>query len=126
RPPAWPASLWQGGARHASVPRQPTLCVDCHSVSLPAAATQSSVSYRFVTGGTSSNALQWMNHDAAALAGKDCAACHLADAKASSAVWSKTTSFHAAMPGVAAGSVCHGLRHGIGPTTPVPNNNPPP
>ncbi|TMB12148.1 MAG: hypothetical protein E6J65_26220, partial [Deltaproteobacteria bacterium] len=115
------ASLWQGGALHAKVPAQPTLCLDCHSLSLPASATQSGVSYRFATGGTSSNASQWMSHSAPALAGKDCAVCHLADAKASGAVWSKLASFHAAMPGVASCSVCHGL--GNGSTTPGTNNN---
>src|SRR5207237_714484 len=83
------ASLWQGGALHAKVPAQPTLCLDCHSVSLPASATQSGVSYRFAAGGTSSNASQWMSHSAPALAGKDCAVCHLADAKASGAVWTQ-------------------------------------
>src|SRR5439155_25436212 len=56
------ASLWQGGALHAKVPAQPTLSLDCHSVSLPASATQSGVAYRFATGGTSSNASQWMSH----------------------------------------------------------------
>jgi hypothetical protein len=117
------ASLWQGGALHANVPAQPTLCLDCHWVSLPASATQSGVSYRFATGGTSSNASQWMNHTAPELLGNDCAVCHLADAKASGAVWSKMASFHAAMPGVASCSACHGL--GNGSTTPGTNNNMP-
>jgi hypothetical protein len=117
------ASLWQGGALHASVPAQPTLCLDCHSVSLPVSNTQSRVSYLFTAGGTSSNASQWMNHGAPELVGKDCAICHLADARPSGAVWSKMTSFHSAMPGVASCSECHGF--GNGSTTPGTNNNMP-
>jgi len=117
------ASLWQGGTLHASVPAQPTRCLDCHSVSVPATATQSTVSYRFVTGGTSSNALQWMNHGASELVGDDCAVCHFADAKASGGVWSQMTPFHAAMPGVSSCSECHGLDNGVGSTAPGTNNN---
>src|SRR4029077_11525294 len=115
------ASLWQGGALHANVPSQPTLCLDCHWHTLPLSITQSGVSYRFVAGGTSSNVLQWMNHFAPEAAYNDCAVCHLGDAKASGGVWSKTISFHAAMPDVASCSVCHGLYNGS--TDPGIGNN---
>ena len=37
--------------------------------------------YALKAGGTSTNGAQWMNHGSSLVAGKDCAVCHLADAR---------------------------------------------
>ena len=123
-PPA--SGQWQGGAFHASISRQPSFCLDCHLVSRPAAAspTQSSVSYTFAAGGTSSNARQWMNHGASWVDGRDCVACHAADAKASGSAWSKSDSFHANVPAANTCQVCHGLGNGGGNVAGTNNNLP--
>ena len=43
------ATSWAPGALHSALPSQPTACVDCHSVSVPAAGapTQGNVRYAF-------------------------------------------------------------------------------
>lgn len=107
---------WQPGVLHDAVPTQPTACNDCHTVSKPAARTQSTETYTFAKGGTTSNGAQWMSHDATTVVGKDCVVCHAADATSSS--WSKTLSFHGTVTtGVTACNVCHGGG------TPGSNNN---
>ncbi len=60
------AALWQTGAYHPSLGAQPSACVDCHTVSRPAAnvSTQSALVYSLSLGGTATNGAQWMNHGA--------------------------------------------------------------
>jgi hypothetical protein len=120
------ATLFKSGALQASVSAQPTACVDCHTVSEPAAkaATRSSVAYTLAAGGTASNAQQWMNHGASYVAGVDCVSCHAQDAKASGSAWSKSDSFHAVVPTPSTCQECHGLTNGGG-ATPGTNNNMP-
>ena len=124
-PPASPS--WSPGAFHATVVAQPSACIDCHSVSDPApnAPTRSLVSYTLPLGGTTSNGGQWMNHGSIYIAGKDCAACHAADAKSAGAAWSSATLFHAKVPtGVSACNACHGVSNGGGTTAGTNNNLP--
>ena len=101
--------LWSPGALHSSVAAQPTACLDCHASSLPAGPTQSSVSYALAAGATVSNERQWMSHDSGWVVGKDCVACHAADARPGATAWSNSVSFHAAVPGVTSCSECHGF-----------------
>ncbi|MBX7099987.1 MAG: hypothetical protein K1X89_19895 [Myxococcaceae bacterium] len=116
------AALWATGALHAGVPAQPAACNDCHAVSLPATTTQGSVTWTFTAGGTATNGAMWMSHASAAVAGKDCATCHAADAKATGSAWSKATALHAPVPSVASCKECHGLANGNG-TVPGTKNN---
>jgi hypothetical protein len=118
------STLWQPGAFHPRLATQPSACVVCHAVSEPAAnsSTQSSVTYGFALGGTSTNAAQWMNHGSGSLAGKDCYACHAADAKISGSAWSRSDSFHAQVASPASCRECHGLTNGGG-SVPGTNNN---
>jgi hypothetical protein len=120
--------LWKPGIFHASLTGpQPTACLDCHVVSEPAAnvPTQSSVVYALKAGGTASNGGQWMNHGAAAVAGKDCAVCHAADAKMTGSAWSRGTAFHAAATtGIKTCKECHGLVNGGGGVVGNKNNMP--
>jgi cytochrome c551/c552 len=121
------AAAWSPGAYHPSLTGQPTACVDCHAVSDPApnVPTQSSVKYTLALGGTASNAGQWMNHGSSLVAGKDCAACHAADAKTSGSAWSKSTAFHATTAGkVTTCNGCHGVSNGGGATAGTNNNLP--
>ena len=120
------ATLWNPGAYHASLTAQPSACAECHAVSAPTlnASTKSTVSYSFAMGGTSSNGPQWMNHGASPVSGKDCAVCHLADAKASGSAWSKSDSFHASTSAPASCADCHGLSNGGGATQGTNNNLP--
>ena len=112
-------TLWQPGTLHATVPVQPTACNDCHTVSTPAGATQSSTTYILPKGGTATNGGQWMSHGAASVVGKDCVVCHAADAKTSNSAWSKSLSFHAATPtGVTTCNACHG---GASPNNNLPS-----
>ena len=119
-------ALWQPGAYHGSLATQPSACLDCHSVSQPAAnvSTQSSWVYNLAAGGTSTNQPQWMNHGSAALPGKDCAACHAADARASGSAWSKSDEFHAAVASPISCKECHGLDNGGGSVAGTNNNLP--
>jgi hypothetical protein len=120
------ASLFATGAYHANVGTQPALCNDCHTVSLPpsSAPTQSSTSYTLSMGATATNQGQWMNHSAAVVAGKDCAVCHLADAKASGAAWSTSTKLHVSGITPTTCQNCHGLTNGGGSTVGTKNNMP--
>jgi hypothetical protein len=120
------ATSWQTGAFHASVATQPSACLECHTVSEPAAgaSTQSTISYTFAQGGTSSNAGQWMNHGSGQVAGKDCVSCHAADAKKSGSAWSKATPFHAVVTGAKTCQECHGITNGGGSTAGTKNNLP--
>ena len=120
------ATSWATGAFHPSVTAQPSACSDCHGVSEPAAnkSTQSSVKYTLPAGSTSTNQGQWMNHGASYVAGKDCAACHLGDAKASGSAWSKSIVFHALVTNATACSTCHGVGNGGGTTSGTNNNLP--
>jgi Cytochrome c7 and related cytochrome c len=120
------ATLWQTGAFHGSVATQPSACIDCHSVSEPAAgaATQSAISYTLSSGGTSSNTGQWMNHGSGQVGGKDCVACHAADAKATGSAWSKADSFHAIVTKASTCQECHGLTNGGGSVAGTKNNLP--
>ena len=112
------SAAWKGGVLHASVPSQPTLCLECHSIARPTGATQSTVTYTFTGGGaTATNGAQWMSHSV--VAGQECATCHLADARPGG-VWSRSASFHSNSAPAAACAVCHGLG-----TTPGSGNNMP-
>ena len=118
------STQWQGGAFHASIPSQPSACIDCHAVSQPPAGTQSSFTYAFAAGGTSSNGGQWMNHGASSVVGKDCATCHAADAKPALSGWSKSDSFHTKVPAANTCQLCHGLTNGGGSVAGTNNNLP--
>jgi hypothetical protein len=119
------ATAWSGGQFHPSTPTQPTQCTDCHAVTVPSAATASSTSYALAQGKTANNETQWMSHAATYVAGKECAMCHLADAKASGARWSTSLGFHAAVPkGVTSCAPCHGLSNGNGSVAGSGNNLP--
>lgn len=100
---------WSPGTFHPTIPSQPATCNDCHLVSAPANNTQSTVTYIFAKGGTATNGAQWMSHKAATVAGKDCAACHAADAKKTGSAWSDAILFHAQVTsGVTTCNECHG------------------
>ncbi len=102
------ASQWIPGALHAAVPGQPAACNDCHVVSKPAGNTQSSVTYTFAKGGTTTNGAQWMSHGAGTVTGKDCAVCHAGDAKTSGSAWNAATLLHAKVTGLTTCNECHG------------------
>jgi hypothetical protein len=117
------ASLWSPGQYHPFATTQPTLCLDCHSLSEPATATQGTSTYVFMNGGGSpTNGGQWMSHTMSAVVGRDCSGCHAADARTMNSAWSKATAFHANAPSVTQCSVCHGTANGRG-TVPGTNNN---
>ncbi|MHB8876868.1 MAG: hypothetical protein ACYC8T_24490 [Myxococcaceae bacterium] len=120
------ATLWKVGAYHASLTAttQPAACLDCHAASDPTGATQGTVVYALAQGGTPTNGGQWTNHTDAAVTGKDCATCHLADAKVSSSAWSRGTAFHAKVSNVTACAKCHGLTNGRGTVVGTNNNMP--
>ncbi len=103
------ATAWKPGAYHAGLATQPSTCLECHAVSEPVTLTQSRLSYALPLGGTAGNALQWMSHRAASVAGKDCVSCHAADALAQGAVWSDGTGFHVAGRTVTTCNECHGV-----------------
>ena len=118
-------TLWSGGLLHPSLAvAQPTACTECHVVSLPASSTQSSLTYAFALGGSTANAAQWMNHGSNTVTGKDCAACHLTDAKATGSAWSKADSFHTAVPSAVSCQECHGVTNGKGAVIGTGNNLP--
>jgi hypothetical protein len=123
-----PASvdLWKGGMFHGALTAQPTACLDCHAVSQPTVnvPTQSAVTYTLKAGGTATNGGQWMNHGASLAAGKDCAVCHLGDAKVTGSAWSHATALHSAAPGARTCQECHGLINGGGGTVGTKNNMP--
>ena len=118
------AAVWAPGAFHASAPAQPAACIDCHAVSQPApnASTSSGVAYTLALGATATNAGQWMNHGSIYVAGKDCVACHAADARSAGSAWSKTSAFHAKAGNVTTCAECHGVGNGGG-SAPGTNNN---
>src|SRR6266850_1347930 len=120
------STLWQTGAFHPSLASQPSACLDCHAISEPAAnaSTPSSVVYNLALGATSTNTAQWMNHGSSSVAGKDCFACHAADAKTSGSAWSKSDSFHAAVSNPGSCRECHGLTNGGGSVAGTNNNLP--
>jgi len=120
------ASLFKTGSFHSATTAQPTGCLDCHMVSRPdpGAPTQSTTSYALGTGATASNGGQWMNHGAEVVAGKDCAACHAADAQKPVGAWSRSISLHAAAPGARTCQECHGLANGGGGVAGTRNNLP--
>ena len=124
-----PASvdLWQTGTLHSTIINaQPTSCIECHAVSEPIVnvATASATTYVLKTGGTTTNGTQWMNHGSSLVAGKDCAVCHAADAQKTIGAWSKSTSFHAAVPAPKTCQECHGLTNGLGAVAGTKNNLP--
>jgi hypothetical protein len=116
--------LWQTGAYHASLTTQPAACNDCHAVAEPAAATQGTTTYTLAQGGTTSNAAQWMNHASSSLAGKDCAACHAADAVRSGAAWNRASRLHGPVASASTCNECHGLGNGRGTVVGTNNNLP--
>jgi cytochrome c551/c552 len=120
------STLWQTGAFHPSLASQPSACLDCHAISEPAAnaSTPSSVVYNLALGATSTNTAQWMNHGSSSVAGKDCFACHAADAKTSGSAWSKSDSFHPAVSNPGSCRECHGLTNGGGSVAGTNNNLP--
>ncbi len=119
-------TLWKTGAYHSTLTAttQPAQCLECHAPAKPAAATQGTVVYALVKGGTATNGAQWMNHDDATVTGKDCATCHLADAKVAGSAWNKASAFHAKVPTVTGCAVCHGLTNGRGTVVGTNNNLP--
>jgi hypothetical protein len=122
------ATLFKGGAFHASLTTQPAKCNDCHGVSEPKAnaSTQSSQSYTLSAGMTSTNQGQWMNHGAATVTGLDCVICHATDASASGSAWNKSDPFHN-VTGVTTPTTCqgcHGLLNGGGAVAGTDNNLP--
>ena len=119
-------TLWKPGAFHGSLSAQPSTCIDCHAISKPPAnaSTQSSWTYIFSSGGSSSNAAQWMNHGSAQLGGRDCVSCHASDAKTSGSAWSEATLFHAVVPKPGTCQECHGLSNGGGAVAGTNNNLP--
>jgi NapC/NirT cytochrome c family, N-terminal region len=123
-------ALWKTGAFHQGVAAQPTACIDCHSGTQPTQATFSSVSYLFAQGAATStpgNGPQVMNHASPLVAGRDCAACHKADATSAttaSSVWSKSDSFHAAVRPASTCTECHGTGNGNGSVAGTGNNLP--
>jgi len=121
------ATLWQTGAYHSSIATtQPKACLDCHTLTRPAAnvSTQSSLTYTLAMGSTTTNQAQWMNHGSSSVAGKDCAVCHAADAKQSGSAWSKADKFHGPVASVATCKECHGLTNGGGSVAGTKNNLP--
>lgn len=118
------ATLWRTGGYHTNLTTQPTACVDCHSNSDPAGATQSSVTYALTMGATATNTAQWMTHTAAFVNGKDCAVCHAADARRMLNGWSKASVLHAAGSSLTTCRECHGLTNGNGSTVGTGNNMP--
>ena len=79
------ATLWQTGAFHASLGtaavRLPRLSRGLQPAA--GASTQSTLTYALASARPAATARQWMNHGSGHVAGKDCAACHAADAKTS-------------------------------------------
>lgn len=118
------ATQWQGGSYHPSLTTQPTACNECHAVSVPARSTQSTSTYALPQGGTATNGRQWMNHASPAATGKDCASCHLMDAKRSGSTWSQATNLHAQTATPATCNECHGLTNGMGSVVGTNNNLP--
>ncbi len=118
------ATLFKPGQFHASLGTQPAQCLDCHSASDPAKTTASATQYTLTQGATASNQAQYVSHAAASIVGKDCAACHLADAKKSGAAWSTLTPLHSNAPGLTTCQGCHGLTNGLGSVSGTNNNLP--
>ncbi len=116
------ATQWRPGAYHASVAPQPPACLDCHGVSVPAAATQSATVYVLGSGATATNGAQWMSHAASGVVGADCAACHAADA--ASGAWSRSTAYHANVAAPGSCQTCHGVANGNGSVAGTGNNLP--
>jgi hypothetical protein len=114
------ATQWKPGAFHASVATTPSACIDCHSVSRPAQSTQSDLVYALSLGGTASNGAQWMSHAASYVVGRDCAACHAAQA---GTAFSKSTRFHVTVAPTTCRE-CHGLTNGGGAVPGTGNNMP--
>ncbi|MBX7100484.1 MAG: hypothetical protein K1X89_22390 [Myxococcaceae bacterium] len=117
------ATLFATGALHGSLTAQPATCNECHAVSSPAGAKASTVQYTFGLGSTASNKPQYMNHAAAVVTGKDCAACHLADAKKTGSAWSTSTALHAKSAPTTC-KECHGTTNGNGAVLGTGNNLP--
>lgn len=116
------AALWQPGAYHGSLSAQPQACVDCHAVSDPVMSTASLETYTLAVGGTATNGTQWMSHASPQVAGRDCASCHLSDAKKTGSAWSHSTRFHPAVTSATSCQECHGTANGQG-TVPGTRNN---
>lgn len=116
------AGHWSGGQYHPRLASQPGACIDCHAVSTPAMATQSTETYALTQGATATNGGQWMNHASARVAGRDCAGCHLMDARVTGAAWNRSTRFHGTVPAPTTCRECHGLTNGNG-TAPGTRNN---
>lgn len=101
-PPSW--ALWNGGAYHAHTAATPGACIDCHQVSEPTVTTRSGSG-------------QYMSHRTSYVTGRDCVACHAADAMPPT-TWRNTTPFHATVAtGVTTCTGCHGLGNGLGATS---------
>jgi len=118
------AAAWRPGDFHPHAAPQPSACLDCHAASIPGASTQSLVAYALPAGGTPTNAGQWMSHAASAVVGRDCVQCHASDARTAGSAWSRSASFHAAIPNPSTCQGCHGLTNGGGATAGVRNNLP--
>ncbi|MHB8874638.1 MAG: hypothetical protein ACYC8T_13195 [Myxococcaceae bacterium] len=118
--------LWKPGAYHPSLSAstQPATCLDCHAASDPTGATQGTVVYALAQGATATNGGQWMNHSHSTANGKDCATCHLADAKVTGSAWARNTPYHSKVPTVATCASCHGLTNGKGTVVGTNNNMP--
>jgi hypothetical protein len=119
-------TLWRPGAYHSTLTAatQPASCLECHAASQPPAAMPGAVTYAMPQGGTATNGPQWMSHAHTTVTGKDCAVCHLADAKPSGSAWNKSTAYHAKVTGVTTCAPCHGLTNGKGLVVGTNNNMP--
>ncbi len=118
------AALFKTGQFHANLASQPTSCNECHSNSKPATTKPSSTVYTLALGATSTNQAQYANHATAAVTGKDCSVCHLADAKKTGAAWSPSTPLHAFATGLTTCDGCHGTTNGLGTVIGTNNNLP--
>ncbi len=118
------ATLWKTGVLHSHVTPQPASCLECHSNSEPAAATQGTTTYTLTLGGTATNGAQWMSHTIADITSRDCAVCHAADAKTTGSAWNRGTSYHAKVTSPAGCAVCHGTTNGKGTVIGTNNNLP--
>jgi hypothetical protein len=120
------AALWATGEYHSKLTAttQPATCLDCHTTSEPTAATQGTVTYALPAGGTATNGAQWMNHTDSTVTGKDCASCHLADARVTGSAWNRAAAYHPVVPTVVLCAKCHGTTNGKGTVIGTNNNLP--
>ena len=121
-----PPTLWQTGASTpASRRSRAPASTATRSRRPPRTPTQSSCRVHAGGGRTASNQAPVDEPRLEPyVAGKDCAACHAADAKTTGSAWSKADLFHAAVAGASTCKECHGLTNGGGSAAGTNNNLP--